>query len=53
MEPEKHPAPDDFEDGVEQALEEKLDGVLAADATGMVSAEITTPVILTERPASP
>jgi hypothetical protein len=50
MEREKQPAPDDFEDDVEQAMEDKLEGVLAADTTGMISGEITTPVILSEGP---
>ena len=47
MERERKPAPDDFEDDVEQAMEDKLEGVLAADATGLVNSEIT-PVVVNE-----
>jgi hypothetical protein len=40
MEREHPSASDDFEDDVEQAMDDKLEGVLAADATGLVRSEI-------------
>ena len=39
MNDEKHPAAADIEDDIEQAIEDKRDGIVAADATGMVSNE--------------
>jgi hypothetical protein len=49
MERENRPAADDFENDVEQAMEDKLKGVLAADATGLVNSEIPpAAVILSE-----
>ena len=54
MEREKQPAADDFEDDVERAMEDKLEGVLAADATGLVSSEIPLVTELEEKlPKSP
>jgi len=46
MEREKQPAADDFEDDVEQAMEDKLEGVLAADTTGLVSAEMVPQIVV-------
>jgi hypothetical protein len=42
MAPEKRPATDQtdqFEDKIEQAIDDKRDGVIAADVTGMVANE--------------
>lgn len=41
MKRESRPASDDFEDDVEQAMEDKRENVLAADATGLVRSEIS------------
>jgi len=39
MNDKRGPQPDDVEDEIEQAIEEQRDGVLAADATGMVATQ--------------
>jgi hypothetical protein len=39
MDTEQRPAAGTFEDEVEQAIDDSRDGVLAADATGMVGNE--------------
>ena len=46
MERKEQPATDDFEDDVEQAMEDKLDGVLAADTTGLVNSELVPPIVV-------
>jgi hypothetical protein len=48
MEREKQPVPDDFEDDVEQAMDDKLEGVLAADTTGMVNSEMVPQVVVVD-----
>jgi hypothetical protein len=42
MNDDRTPAPDDFEDEIERDIEDKRDGVIAADATGMISSESQT-----------
>ena len=39
MNNEPRPGVDDIEDDIEQAIEDKRDGVVAADATGMLGNE--------------
>jgi hypothetical protein len=39
MNTNERPDGDDFEDDIEQAIEDKHDAILAADATGMVGNE--------------
>jgi hypothetical protein len=39
MDTEQRPAADTFEDEVEQAIDDTRDGVVAADATGMIGNE--------------
>jgi hypothetical protein len=39
MDKEQRPPTDDFEDEIEQAIDDKRDGVIAADVTGMVGNE--------------
>jgi hypothetical protein len=39
MNDERRPAADDIEDDIEQAIDDKREGILAADATGMVGNE--------------
>jgi hypothetical protein len=39
MNDERRPSTDEFEGDIEEAIDDKRDGVLAADATGMVSNE--------------
>lgn len=45
MNDDRKPAGDDFEDDVERALEDKHDGIVAADATGMVSNVESTRIV--------
>jgi hypothetical protein len=39
MDTEQRPAADTFENEVEQAIDDTRDGVIAADATGMLGSE--------------
>jgi len=39
MDTKNVPANDDFEDEIERAVDDKREGVLAADVTGMVQSE--------------
>jgi hypothetical protein len=39
MDKEQRPPTDEFEDEIEQAIDDKRDGVIAADVTGMVGNE--------------
>ncbi len=48
MDTKNVPADDDFEDEIERAVEDKREGVLAADATGMVQSEETHVVELVD-----
>jgi hypothetical protein len=47
------PPADDFEDEVERAVDDKREGVLAADVTGMVQSEETRVVELLDGDAIP
>jgi hypothetical protein len=46
MDMKKVAAGDDFEDDIERAVDDKREGVLAADVTGMVQSEETRVVEL-------
>jgi hypothetical protein len=53
MDNNNRPADDDFEDEIEEAIDGQRDGVLAADATGMVRNEVIRVAELREGELTP
>jgi hypothetical protein len=53
MDTKNVPADDDFEDEVERAVDDKREGVLAADITGMVQSEESRVVELLDGEQAP
>ena len=53
MDTKNVPADDDFEDEVERAVDDKREGVLAADITGMVQSEESCVVELLDGEQAP